>query len=106
MVRRTGPRSEPRDCSPHSRGDGPRVEFSTLGAVLFSPLAWGWSVRPQLPRQRLTVLPTRVGMVRLATSVIRARGGSPHSRGDGPDAFITGCAVWLFSPLAWGWSGV
>src|SRR5450759_1061492 len=51
--------------SPHARGDGPYF-LPTFGCLrLFSPRAWGWSVRILHQLNRDEVLPTRVGMVRL-----------------------------------------
>ena len=64
MVR--GFRTEPCPPSsfPHSRGDGPIIAFLEKNDVLFSPLAWGWSVRSLWQPPIEIVFPTRVGMVR------------------------------------------
>ena len=89
---------------PHSRGDGPRLGVQFHDVVLFSPLAWGWSVVEftfWLPRR---VFPTRVGMVRNHGKFEAEKNGFPHSRGDGPPTLSAGLAPWGFSPLAWGWS--
>jgi len=71
--------------SPHSRGDGPSFGLSRTSHRMFSPLAWGWSVRPLLECQQQCVLPTRVGMVRESGSRNGRGSRSPHSRGDGPE---------------------
>ncbi len=51
--------------SPHPRGDGPISSECKSDSDEFSPPAWGWSAHGALIPQRLKVLPTRVGMVRL-----------------------------------------
>ena len=92
-------------CSPHARGDGPSgrtggnppEQFSPRAwgwsavsahvaseANRFSPRAWGWSVPGPGVQNCRTVLPTRVGMVRIRRRLVRAAGCSPHARGDGP----------------------
>ena len=49
MVREfRGDRSSPRG-SPHTRGDGPRLEETAAQLGVFSPHAWGWSVVPRFP---------------------------------------------------------
>ncbi len=92
--------------SPHPRGDGPR-SFLPIGVTSrFSPPAWGWSVVLRLGQWRGPVLPTRVGMVRASC---RGRGGwcrSPHPRGDGPAKQTLPAPRRVFSPPAWGWSGI
>ena len=50
--------------SPHPRGDGPDNIWLTLKIESFSPPAWGWSATALGAAIILTVLPTRVGMVR------------------------------------------
>ncbi len=70
--------------SPHTRGDGPSAWRFTVPSGKFSPHAWGWSGLDATVWNRVSVLPTRVGMVRqklLRASVVY---GSPHTRGDGP----------------------
>ena len=69
-----------------------------------SPLAWGWSVITWPGCRAKGVLPTRVGMVRLPSVLGRGGGGSPHSRGDGPDSERLPRRRGGCSPLAWGWS--
>src|SRR5208282_2748134 len=74
----------PRHRSPHVRGDGPPCNTMPFRDGPFSPRAWGWSVDTTEYRQRNTVLPTCVGMVRDWGN------RTPDRR--------------LFSPRAWGWS--
>ena len=72
----------------------------------FSPPAWGWSVIVHIYGVSVTVLPTRVGMVRLGLNGEADGEGSPHPRGDGPDGIALLDRTLAFSPPAWGWSGV
>ncbi len=106
MVRRPLQTCWPSRCSPHARGDGPALLANIIARHWFSPRAWGWSGEREQKTKRPDVLPTRVGMVRG-----RAAGGvqnerSPHARGDGPLMLPAGVGVMLFSPRAWGWSGL
>ena len=93
-------------CSPHVRGDGPRLCLKCQRSMSFSPRAWGWSA----PRPALcicfSVLPTCVGMVRDSLFDKGLVGRSPHVRGDGPNVTPTCTMSILFSPRAWGWSGI
>jgi len=52
------------------------------------------------------VLPTRVGMVRKSSRPEPGAAGSPHTRGDGPNGLLRLQSRLLFSPHAWGWSGL
>src|SRR5271165_2133566 len=70
--------------SPHTRGDGPRVQLPDPDQCPFSPHAWGWSETSADSGVRSAVLPTRVGMVQREIFCC-----SPAAR---------------FSPHAWGWS--
>ena len=90
----------------------------------FSPPAWGWSADRGLARSGSTVLPTRVGMVRITSARERSASGFPHARGDGPRGpqamrrlrGVLPTRVGMvrarglharrdaFSPPAWGWS--
>ena len=90
--------------SPHTRGDGPTYHASGLSKLWFSPHAWGWSDGRDKSFDLEDVLPTRVGMVRSATSSHTSWGCSPHTRGDGPTHNTTKCHMPPFSPHAWGWS--
>ena len=67
--------------SPHARGDGPD-DFALRWPKAFSPRVWGWSVISGDVKQA-SVLPTRVGMVRVMAAG-SLEPGSPHARGDGP----------------------
>ncbi len=70
----------------------------------FSPRAWGWSGVDGRARDTLSVLPTRVGMVRRVGFAVGIRHCSPHARGDGPFGGGRCTARNSFSPRAWGWS--
>ena len=72
----------------------------------FSPPAWGWSAAVAMPTAAVTVLPTRVGMVRKRPDRAGRATRSPHPRGDGPSFLSTLLTVPGFSPPAWGWSGI
>ena len=106
MVRGTSWWSSGLVSSPHTRGDGPGTVPSDIAASQFSPHAWGWSVLTKPLRDRLHVLPTRVGMVRMVSTSSKGASSSPHTRGDGPpwSERLHGWAG--FSPHAWGWSGL
>src|SRR5258708_2531494 len=71
-------------CSPHTRGDGPSMHQRELWNSSFSPHTWGWSALAQTNRNYIGVLPTHVGMVRIAGTRSSRPVGSPHTRGDGP----------------------
>ena len=73
---------------------------------MFSPRAWGWSVVNDQRGAGVNVLPTCVGMVRIATTPLLQSHRSPHVRGDGPDARTLTSPSRTFSPRAWGWSVV
>ncbi len=91
---------------PHPRGDGPPIFAAPIRAFVFSPPAWGWSVARAGRGQFQAVFPTRVGMVRHEHSLPHPQKRFPHPRGDGPRwLFAIRCDA-LFSPPAWGWSGV
>ena len=64
MVRDIGNGAYGSISSPHTRGDGPRQSIMRAPFFMFSPHAWGWSVRQLQRVGMLWVLPTRVGMVR------------------------------------------
>ncbi len=91
--------------SPHPRGDGPMETGPALTRYKFSPPAWGWSGQCTNESLTNTVLPTRVGMVRWSCRTQPEPAGSPHPRGDGPNAKRERGALPAFSPPAWGWSG-
>ncbi len=90
--------------SPHPRGDGPSLTRQQKNQLLFSPPAWGWSVRRGERREGDVVLPTRVGMVRQDGRDPGRRQSSPHPRGDGPHCKSRLNPLLEFSPPAWGWS--
>ncbi len=91
-------------CSPHTRGDGPETRCPPPLPTAFSPHAWGWSVMPPSALEAITVLPTRVGMVRHLFALTVRYVRSPHTRGDGPDSEAYVALLEKFSPHAWGWS--
>jgi CRISPR-associated endonuclease Cas3-HD len=73
-------------------------------AIECSPPAWGWSAGRGQRIRCDGVLPTRVGMVRLAGCQSRRRTRAPHPRGDGPRTELVHSHGWRCSPPAWGWS--
>src|SRR6266567_1062489 len=73
---------------------------------MFSPPAWGWSGIVLQISSQITVLPTRVGMVRIFARSRGRRRRSPHPRGDGPVVVGFQSTQAVFSPPAWGWSAV
>ena len=64
MVRNPWSRACTTMCFPHPRGDGPDVGVGNDVGSRFSPPAWGWSVAREGAGARVSVFPTRVGMVR------------------------------------------
>ena len=91
--------------SPHTRGDGPAFQVFVDIRPTFSPHAWGWSGYVSGATDEFSVLPTRVGMVRLKMAGDFLAVSSPHTRGDGPHKASKLDAFAEFSPHAWGWSG-
>ena len=91
---------------PHPRGDGPAESRSGAVAGVFSPPAWGWSAGQTRAGARGSVFPTRVGMVRSWRTKRKMSSGFPHPRGDGPIEKGGSNERRVFSPPAWGWSGV
>src|SRR5208282_4516492 len=92
--------------SPHTRGDGPVYPHLFDAKNPFSPHAWGWSEITPAPGRHPPVLPTRVGMVRIAHLLRLETPGSPHTRGDGPWLVHYFDNRHMFSPHAWGWSAI
>src|SRR6266576_727631 len=90
--------------SPHARGDGPQLTDLAHSFGEFSPRAWGWSAWNTWPIYGVSVLPTRVGMVRFWRYCGSKPCGSPHARGDGPVPHKSLTLTEMFSPRAWGWS--
>ena len=106
MVRASNATLCSRSCSPHPRGDGPRIQCENGAPPRFSPPAWGWSDISVLARSFRQVLPTRVGMVRSRARRWIGLESSPHPRGDGPCVSRLFSFRPLFSPPAWGWSAL
>ena len=106
MVRRTSGGRSGATGAPHPRGDGPGNTARRPLSELCSPPAWGWSDRTGGGRAPEVVLPTRVGMVRVAATCGLAKLGAPHPRGDGPGYSAGYKAGRKCSPPAWGWSAV
>ncbi len=104
MVRQVDRRIERDQRSPHPRGDGPKIAGAVQQKREFSPPAWGWSVPARSIMGVVSVLPTRVGMVRVGSLSPRYAAGSPHPRGDGPTVQFPAASSPSFSPPAWGWS--
>ena len=105
MVRRSSSLNANRVCAPHPRGDGPRQVRNFGRPIWCSPPAWGWSARCSQICASRPVLPTRVGMVRIATHAPIPLARAPHPRGDGPFVCVFCRARILCSRPAWGWSG-
>src|SRR6266446_6587027 len=82
MVRSSSFFREWEKSSPHPRGDGPFTGFLAGVRTQFSPPAWGWSGGVGIWDVGLSVLPTRVGMVRRPVDAQAEHHGSPHPRGD------------------------
>ena len=93
----------PRDI-PHTRGDGPAVGVSQAAVNKYSPHAWGWSGRGGTAHGGHNIFPTRVGMVRSGPRPGRRLNHIPHTRGDGPCAWLRWPLPNQYSPHAWGWS--
>ena len=104
MVRQGSLERALQDSSPHARGDGPAWGDSSTGCGAFSPRAWGWSELRLAQEAFQRVLPTRVGMVRIACVLLLSASSSPHARGDGPESGTPCSLAYSFSPRAWGWS--
>ena len=49
---------------PHARGDGPACQMICCPNFKLSPRAWGWSAASRSVMPLISVVPTRVGMVR------------------------------------------
>jgi hypothetical protein len=81
MVRAALTQSDHAGGSPHARGDGPRTANWNCRKGGFFPRAWGWSGSPLRIWQRLHVLPTRVGMVRIAPTNMAKIARSAPARG-------------------------
>ena len=90
--------------APHPRGDGPLQNRSAGQPIWCSPPAWGWSGKGRAGTSAGGVLPTRVGMVRIITSLVIRFMGAPHPRGDGPQPRPLTSQTTQCSPPAWGWS--
>ena len=91
---------------PHARGDVPYVLRSFVHAVPFSPRAWGCSAWSAALDPRGAVFPTRVGMFRLDCKRRFIQQRFPHARGDVPLWPHGYRCFLLFSPRAWGCSGI
>ena len=89
--------------SPHTRGDGPQVYYSSTQYTKFSPHTWGWPVVANPIAGQDVVLPTHVGMARVITRIKSIPPGSPHTRGDGPGQPLFSGTHKSFSPHTWGW---
>ncbi len=90
---------------PHTRGDVPWLGLFAVCAVMFSPHAWGCSLRASFGIDSVRVFPTRVGMFREPAIDLTDAASFPHTRGDVPAANKAIRAAKWFSPHAWGCSG-
>jgi len=89
---------------PHTCGDGPTGRNSRKSTPTLSPHLWGWTgmVRRQANANR--VVPTPVGMDRLAPLVFRICQRCPHTCGDGPPTNPSASWKPPLSPHLWGWT--
>ena len=103
--RRARRRPEPTTRCPHMRGGGPASGSSVTGFSWLSPHAWGWTgaLGDDVPVG--VVVPTCVGVDRLAQSARKQRPRCPHMRGGGPNIRTRCGAPEMLSPHAWGWTG-
>ena len=69
---------------PHARGDGPFWKTEEALQYVLSPRTWGWSARARCMVKFNSVVPTHVGMVRIAACSLPVFFCCPHARGDGP----------------------
>ncbi len=88
---------------PHPRGDGPAKTINSSARTPMSPPAWGWPGAVANQPRRIPDVPTRVGMARCATSILRFSARCPHPRGDGPATPAMLAPRATMSPPAWGW---
>ena len=72
--------------------------------ALFSPHAWGWTVRVYPTLLDYPVFPTRVGVDQVKDSLIFCTMRFPHTRGGGPHNALPFVRRGWFSPHAWGWT--
>ena len=106
MVRAISPLAVLERSAPHPRGDGPHLAIMNGWLRSCSPPAWGWSAGGAAGGVSLSVLPTRVGMVRRWRALRRRAPCAPHPRGDGPALRVHPAQRPTCSPPAWGWSEV
>ncbi len=89
---------------PHSRGEHLNIACNFFAILGSSPLAWGTSFNVSPHHRPARFIPTRVGNIRLISSLSEALTVHPHSRGEHDASHrITGSVVGS-SPLAWGTS--
>jgi len=103
------PRLLDMDCItsfPHARGDVPAGHPLSVRGLRFSPRAWGCSGSTGRVVAQGLVFPTRVGMFRATRPGRYTRPGFPHARGDVPHAPRRAYPERMFSPRAWGCSGL
>ena len=72
----------------------------------FSPHAWGWTAEATGGFEADVVFPTRVGVDRCRTMRKCIVASFPHTRGGGPNCSRVKVSLILFSPHAWGWTGI
>ena len=89
---------------PHPRGDVPDPAFWVGVIVTFSPPAWGCSGEVHVGALVLGLFPTRVGMFRRSSGLVKSCGPFPHSRGDVPGSYGILHAILDFFPPVWGCS--
>ena len=69
---------------PRARGDGPITSKRNKFFAALSPRAWGWSVNIAERSSFVSVIPSRVGMVRTIRTPTGTELSFPRARGDGP----------------------
>src|SRR5437016_770372 len=89
---------------PHACGGGPSAADSGAGAEALSPRMWGWTGEPHRPPALGAVVPTHVGVDRLASGGGNAPRSCPQACGGGPAEGGVGVIAPKLSPRMWGWT--
>ena len=78
------PSCRPKKWLPRTRGDGPHVETSSIGALTASPHTRGWTPSRSLTTSLASGFPAHAGMDPRGRSRARGPRRLPRTRGDGP----------------------